>query len=304
MQKSLTQIGLLAALSLGLAACSESDKMADKAKQTASDVAQTVDETIVEPVEEIISEAADTVVETTTEMVSESEPLTPPPPEVLVHKVVYEQEMYQGWPYQEEARNIQTQESAPEESPSMVDTAKEAMTENAAKLQDKVVDTVADVTGASSDAINNMVDKGKDMVAAVTPGAEEKTTSSSSGKEHRINAEARVFNPAILYIAPGDVIKFDNMTSHNSVSYIKPEGTKGWGERGKGLGNNVKVQLNEPGIYGYACDPHIGFGMVGVVVVGDVSADDVAATKQTAMDTLEGPYKRIIGKINKIEPTK
>ncbi len=122
--------------------------------------------------------------------------------------------------------------------------------------------------------------------------------------DHRINAEARVFNPAIVYIAPGDTIKFDNMTSHNSVTYVVPDGADGWGEKGKGLGDNIAVTLDSPGIYGYACDPHIGFGMVGVVVVGDVTADDVAAAKQQAMDTLEGPYKRIIGKINKVEPTK
>ncbi len=122
--------------------------------------------------------------------------------------------------------------------------------------------------------------------------------------DHRINAEARVFNPAIVYIAPGDTIKFDNMTSHNSVTYVVSDGADGWGEKGKGLGDNIAVTLDSPGIYGYACDPHIGFGMVGVVVVGDVTADDVAAAKQQAMDTLEGPYKRIIGKINKVEPTK
>jgi len=128
--------------------------------------------------------------------------------------------------------------------------------------------------------------------------------SSAMAEEHRINAEARAFNPAIVYIAPGDTIKFDNMTSHNSVTYIVPEGAKGWGEKGMNLGENISATLETEGVYGYACDPHIGFGMVGVVVVGGVSADDVAAAKQKAMDTLEGPYKRIIGKINKIEPTR
>ncbi len=43
--------------------------------------------------------------------------------------------------------------------------------------------------------------------------------------------------------------------------------------------------------------------MVGVIVVGDISADDLAAYKQKAMDTLQGPYRRLLGKINKIKPT-
>ena len=62
--------------------------------------------------------------------------------------------------------------------------------------------------------------------------------------------------------------------------------------------------LNTEGIYGYVCEPHIGFGMVGVVVVGAVSADDIATMKERAMTELEGPFKRLIGKIINIKPTK
>ena len=41
--------------------------------------------------------------------------------------------------------------------------------------------------------------------------------------------------------------------------------------------------------------------MVGVIVVGDVSADQKAATKERAMAELQGPFKRLIGKINKVK---
>ena len=58
--------------------------------------------------------------------------------------------------------------------------------------------------------------------------------------------------------------------------------------------------IENEGIYSYVCEPHIGFGMVGVVVVGGVSADDKAAMKEKAMAELKGPFKRLIGKINKI----
>ena len=126
----------------------------------------------------------------------------------------------------------------------------------------------------------------------------------SFAADHQVNAEARVYNPAIVYIQPGDSVHWNNMTSHNSVTYLTPEGSAGWGEHGKLPGASFSVTPDKPGIYGYACEPHVGFGMVGVVVVGDVSADDVAAAKKKAMDTLEGPFKRIIGKINKVEPTK
>ena len=127
---------------------------------------------------------------------------------------------------------------------------------------------------------------------------------SAQAAEHTVNAEARVFNPAIIYIAPGDTVNFNNMTSHNAVSYVVPEGGEQFGEKGKFPGGSFNVAPKGEGIYGYVCEPHIGFGMVGVIVVGDVSADDIAAAKQQAMDTLEGPFKRVIGKINKVKPTK
>jgi pseudoazurin len=126
-----------------------------------------------------------------------------------------------------------------------------------------------------------------------------------NAEEHVVNAAAREFKPAIIYIQPGDSVKFINMTSHNSVTYLIPEGGTGWGEKGKMAGSSlITPALNTEGIYGYVCEPHIGFGMVGVVIVGDVSADEIAAMKERAMTELEGPFKRLIGKIINIKPTK
>ena len=126
-----------------------------------------------------------------------------------------------------------------------------------------------------------------------------------NAEEHVVNAAAREFKPAIIYIQPGDSVKFINMTSHNSVTYLIPEGGTGWGEKGKLSGSSlITPALNTEGIYGYVCEPHIGFGMVGVVVVGAVSADEIAAMKERAMTELEGPFKRLIGKIINLKPTK
>ena len=126
-----------------------------------------------------------------------------------------------------------------------------------------------------------------------------------NAEEHVVNAAAREFKPAIIYIQPGDSVKFINMTSHNAVTYLIPEDGTGWGEKGKLAGSSlITPALNTEGIYGYVCEPHIGFGMVGVVVVGAVSADEIAAMKERAMTELEGPFKRLIGKIINLKPTK
>lgn len=125
----------------------------------------------------------------------------------------------------------------------------------------------------------------------------------ASAADHVIKAGSRAFEPATIYIAEGDNVVFSNMNSHNSVSVegLIPEGATAWAGA---LGENVAPDVSKPGIYSYVCMPHIGFGMVGVIVVGDVSAEDIAAYKQKAMDTLEGPFRRLIGKINKLKPTK
>lgn len=123
----------------------------------------------------------------------------------------------------------------------------------------------------------------------------------SQAAEHTVNAEARVFNADIIYIELGDTVKWNNMTSHNAVSYVAPEGSKGFGEHGVLPGGSFSTTPDKEGIYGYACEPHVGFGMVGVIVVGNVTQEMKDATKKKAMETLQGPFKRIIGKINKIE---
>tara|TARA_R110000782_G_scaffold260091_2_gene351241 strand:- start:1963 stop:2403 length:441 start_codon:yes stop_codon:yes gene_type:complete len=124
-----------------------------------------------------------------------------------------------------------------------------------------------------------------------------------SAADHVIKAGARAFETPILYVAEGDKVKFSNMNSHNSVSVegMIPDGATAWVG---GMGENIAPALEKAGIYSYVCQPHIGFGMVGVIVVGDISADDIAAYKQKAIDSLEGPERRLLGKINKIKPTK
>ena len=131
----------------------------------------------------------------------------------------------------------------------------------------------------------------------------------SAQQIHIINAEARIFNPDVLYIQPGEYVKFVNMTSHDTVSINKvplpdgeefagmlPEGAEGWKS---GMGNNITLQLDIEGVYPFVCIPHIGFGMMGVIVVGEPVNIDTAM--ENAKTTLMGSYRRLIGKILKVQ---
>lgn len=120
----------------------------------------------------------------------------------------------------------------------------------------------------------------------------------SWAEDHVVNAEARIFNPDVLYIKPGDTVQWTNMTSHDiaSVDGLIPEGAKPW----KGtLGENLSVTLDVEGVYGYACPQHLGFGMMGVIVVGEPVNIDSAMSY--AQEKLEGPYRRLIGKLLKVQ---
>jgi pseudoazurin len=121
---------------------------------------------------------------------------------------------------------------------------------------------------------------------------------SLAGDTHTINAEARRFVPDVLYVKPGDTVQFTNMTSHNSVSQegLIPDGATSW--RGQ-LGENLNLTLDKEGVYAYVCEPHIGFGMVGVIVVGQpVNLEQALAH---ADKNLQGPFRRLIGTLKKVQ---
>lgn len=120
---------------------------------------------------------------------------------------------------------------------------------------------------------------------------------SAAPETHIVNAEARVFNPDILYINPGDTVHWQNMTSHNTVSVdgMIPDGAQPW--RGT-LGENLQITLDVEGIYAYVCEPHIGFGMVGLIIVGHPTTLD--EVKKYAQENLQGPYRRLLGKLIKV----
>lgn len=90
-----------------------------------------------------------------------------------------------------------------------------------------------------------------------------------------------VFKPAFLTIKPGDTVKFVSADKgHNSeiIDDMIPEGAEGWKGR---INDDVEVTLEAPGFYGYKCTPHVGTGMVGLIVVeGDGMMDNLEAAQK------------------------
>ncbi len=93
---------------------------------------------------------------------------------------------------------------------------------------------------------------------------------------HMLNKGAEgsmVFEPAFVKVNPGDSVTFVPTDKGHNVETIKdmiPDGATPF--KGK-MNETYKVTFDAPGVYGVKCTPHVGMGMVGVVVVGDAPAN-------------------------------
>ena len=84
---------------------------------------------------------------------------------------------------------------------------------------------------------------------------------------------AMVFEPSALKIAPGDTVTFlPTDKSHNAetIPGLLPDGATAF--KGK-MNESVTVTFDVPGAYAIKCAPHMGMGMVALVVVGDAPAN-------------------------------
>ena len=78
-----------------------------------------------------------------------------------------------------------------------------------------------------------------------------------------------LFEPSLLVIDPGDTVTFvpeSRMHGVKSVAGMLPEGATPW--RGR-MGEQISVQLDQPGVYGVKCPAGYDVGMVGLIVVGN-----------------------------------
>lgn len=94
--------------------------------------------------------------------------------------------------------------------------------------------------------------------------------------EHTVSAKVTAWDPMVIFIQPGDTVRFVNMAGHNSASIagMIPEGAATWES---GLGEDTSVTFDKPGAYIFKCVPHVSQGMVGAIIVGDGAPANLAA---------------------------
>ena len=93
------------------------------------------------------------------------------------------------------------------------------------------------------------------------------------------DGQAMVFEPAAIKAAPGDTIKFVPTDKGHDAAAMKgmiPDGAEEF--KGK-MNQEFSVTLDKEGAYVVKCTPHLGMGMVAVVVVGDGAPANLDAVK-------------------------
>ena len=93
------------------------------------------------------------------------------------------------------------------------------------------------------------------------------------------DGQAMVFEPATVRAAVGDVITFVPVDKGHDAAAVKgmiPEGVAEF--KGK-MNETVKVTVDKEGAYVVKCTPHLGMGMIALVVVGDAAPANLDAVK-------------------------
>ena len=112
------------------------------------------------------------------------------------------------------------------------------------------------------------------------------------------DGQAMVFEPATVKAAVGDVITFIPVDKGHDAAAVKdmiPEGVSEF--KGK-MNEAVKLTVEKEGAYVVKCTPHLGMGMVALVVVGDAVPANLDAVKsgklpKKARDRLNEEIARI-----------
>ncbi|MEM9854634.1 MAG: plastocyanin/azurin family copper-binding protein [Pseudomonadota bacterium] len=85
--------------------------------------------------------------------------------------------------------------------------------------------------------------------------------------------ERQIYLPAVVRAMPGDTIKFISVDrGHNAQSNEdwSPAGGTEWKSK---INDDFEVTIDVEGAYMYECQPHASAGMIGLILVGDVSGN-------------------------------
>lgn len=91
-----------------------------------------------------------------------------------------------------------------------------------------------------------------------------------------------VFSQEIVTIEPGESVNWIATDRGHNVEFIDgPDGVK-LAKKSK-VSKDVKMTFDTPGVYVYVCTPHASMGMIGIVVVGELTQEAIDAVRDAKL---------------------
>lgn len=81
------------------------------------------------------------------------------------------------------------------------------------------------------------------------------------------------FEPNLLYLKPGDTLRFLNSLGNHTVKSVPGIWPSGVTKVDISHKPQYDIVLNTPGVYGFKCKVHNRHGMFALIIVGDVDPD-------------------------------
>jgi pseudoazurin len=94
-----------------------------------------------------------------------------------------------------------------------------------------------------------------------------------------------VFKPSLVKINKGDTVKWVATNAGHNVAFVQGGVPAGVALFSSGFTKEITFKFDKPGLYLYKCTPHLGLGMVGIVMVGN-DKSNLAALKSAYVPPL------------------
>ena len=116
------------------------------------------------------------------------------------------------------------------------------------------------------------------LMAMATSAFAEDATVEMWNKDPDDKKRKMVFSQEIVTIEAGESVTWLATDKGHNVELIDgPDGVEL--EKKSKLSKDVTITFDKPGVYVYVCTPHASMGMIGIVVVGDLTQEAVDAIK-------------------------
>lgn len=120
------------------------------------------------------------------------------------------------------------------------------------------------------------------LMAMATSAFAQDATVEMWNKDPKDKSRKMVFSQEIVVIEPGESVTWLATDKGHNVQLIDgPDGVEL--EKKSKISKDVTIAFDTPGVYVYVCTPHATMGMIGIVVVGELTQEAIDAVRDAKL---------------------